>query len=58
MVDPQRVLVLRTASNFSVPPPGKSAGWSTTAPYLAMGAPAKESAYLVANRVVEALLDR
>jgi purine nucleoside permease len=56
LVDPQRVLVLRTASNFSMPPPGKDAGWSTTAPYPANGRPAGESAYLVANTVVEALV--
>lgn len=56
LVDPQRVLVLRTASNFSMPPPGKAAGWSTTAPYPAQGRPAGESAYLVANTVVEALV--
>lgn len=56
LVDPSRVLVLRTASNFSMPPPGRDAGWSTTAPYPAQGEPAKESAYLVANTVVEALL--
>ena len=56
-VDTSRVLVLRTASNFATPPPGKDAGWSTTAPYPAMGEPAKEAAYLVANTVVEALLE-
>ncbi len=56
LVDPQRVLVLRTASNYSMPPPGKDAGWSTTAPYPANGYPAGESAYLVANTVVEALV--
>ena len=56
LVDPQRVLVLRTASNFSMPPPGKDAGWSTTAPYPAKGRPAGESAYLVGNTVVEALV--
>lgn len=56
LVDTDRVLVLRTASNFSMPPPGKDAGWSTTAPYPAGGQPAGESAYLVANTVVEALV--
>ena len=56
LVDTERVLVLRTASNFATPPPGKDAGWSSTAPYPAMGEPAKEAAYLVANKVVEALL--
>jgi purine nucleoside permease len=56
LVDPARILVLRAASNFSMPPPGKPAGWSSTAPYPADGRPAGESAYLVANKVVEALV--
>jgi len=56
LVDTGRILVLRTASNYSMPPPGKDAGWSTTAPYPANGYPAGESAYLVANTVVEALV--
>jgi len=57
LADPDRVLVLRTASNYSMPPPGKDAGWSTTAPYPANGYPAGESAYLVANTVVAALVE-
>ncbi|MEM9025732.1 MAG: purine nucleoside permease [Verrucomicrobiota bacterium] len=55
-VDADRVLVLRTASNFSQPPQGKDVAWSTTAPYPAEGLPAKENAYRVANKVVEALI--
>ena len=55
-VDADRVLVLRTASNFSQPPQGKDVAWSTTAPYPAQGEPAKENAYRVANAVVEALI--
>jgi purine nucleoside permease len=55
-VDMQRVMVLRTASNYTMPPPGKSATWSTTAPYPEQGLPAIEAAYQVGNRVVQYLL--
>lgn len=56
LVDTQRILVLRTASNFSTPPPGEAAVWSTTADYPANSIPAKEAAYKVGNTVLEALL--
>ena len=56
LVDLQRVLVLRTASNYTMPPPGQSAAWSTTAPYPEQGRPAVEAAYQVGNRVVQELL--
>jgi len=55
-VDLRRVLVLRTASNYSMPPPGKSAVWSLTAGYPEKGVPALEAAYQVGNRVVQALI--
>jgi purine nucleoside permease len=55
-VDLKRVLVLRTASNYSMAPPGKSTAWSTTAEYPGEGAPAIEAAYQVGNRVVQELL--
>lgn len=57
LVDTDRILVLRTASNFSAPPPGEEAVWSTTADYPADSIPAKEAAYAVANTVVEALIE-
>ncbi|HEY0685948.1 MAG TPA: purine nucleoside permease [Steroidobacter sp.] len=57
LVDLQRVLVLRTASNYTMPPPGQSAAWSTTAPYPEQGRPAIEAAYQVGNRVVQYLLN-
>jgi purine nucleoside permease len=57
LVDLQRVLVLRTASNYTMPPPGQSAAWSTTAPYPEQGLPAIEAAYRVGNRVVQYLLN-
>jgi purine nucleoside permease len=56
LVDLKRVLVLRTASNYSMAPPGKSTAWSATAEYPDAGAPAIEAAYEVGNRVVQALL--
>lgn len=57
LVDTERILVLRTASNFSTPPPGEEAAWSTTASYPADSIPALEAAYKVGNTVVEALLE-
>jgi purine nucleoside permease len=56
LVDLQRVMVLRTASNYTMPPPGRSAAWSTTAPHPEKGLPAIEAAYLVGNRVVQRLI--
>jgi purine nucleoside permease len=56
LVDMQRVMVLRTASNYTMPPPDQTAAWSTTAPYPEQGLPAIEAAYQVGNRVVQYLL--
>jgi purine nucleoside permease len=56
IVDAERVLVLRTASNYTMPPPGKTAQWSRTMPYPDGGQPALESAFIVGNIVVQALL--
>ncbi|MBO6657119.1 MAG: purine nucleoside permease [Pseudomonadales bacterium] len=55
-VDADRVLVLRTASNFTVPPPGKSAAWSATAEYPDRGLAALEAAYQVGSVVVNELV--
>jgi len=55
-VDVDRILVLRTASNFTMQPPGKTAVWSKTTPYPDRGRPALETAFLVGNTVVQALL--
>ncbi|MEM9760184.1 MAG: nucleoside hydrolase [Pseudomonadota bacterium] len=57
LVDPQRILVLRTASNYTMPPAGKTAAWSTTASYPDNGLGALDSAQRVGQRVVDALLD-
>ena len=56
LVDTNRVLVLRTVSNYSFPPPGKTAAWSTTAPYPDDGLPAVEAAFSLGNQVVQALI--
>lgn len=55
-MDIDRVMVLRTVSNFTVPPPGKTTAWSTTADYPDDGIPAKETAFIVGNEVVQAIL--
>ena len=57
LVDPERILVLRTASNFTVPPPGKPAIWSATAEYPDRGLGALEAAYRVGSVVVNELVE-
>lgn len=56
LVDRDRILVLRTASNYTMPPPGRTPAWSRAQPYPDNGAPALESAFVVGNTVVQALL--
>ena len=56
LVDTDRVMILRTASNYSMPPKGESAAWSTTAPYADDGRPALEAAYLVGSKVINELV--
>lgn len=55
-VDVERVMVLRTVSNFSMPPPDKPAAWSATADYAGNGLPALESAFVVGRAVISKLL--
>ena len=57
IVDADRVLVLRTASNYTMPPPGKTAQWSRSMPYPDRGLPALEAAFKVGNVVVQALVE-
>jgi purine nucleoside permease len=57
LVDMDRVLVLRTVSNFTMPPQGQTAEWSKTQPYPDRGQPSIEAAFIVGNTVVQALLD-
>ncbi len=56
-VDLDRVLVLRTVSNFTMPPEGQTALWSKTQPYPDNGLPSFESAFVVGNTVVQEILD-
>ena len=56
-IDIDRVLVLRTASNFTMPPATQTASWSHEQPYPDGGQPAIEAAFVVGNVVVQALLD-
>jgi len=56
-IDIDRVLVLRTASNFTMPPRGQTAVWSKTQPFPDNGQPAFEAAFVVGNTVVQALID-
>jgi purine nucleoside permease len=56
LVDTNRVMVLRTVSNYTMPPADKTAAWSTTADYPDDGLPALEAAYVVGNTVVEKLI--
>lgn len=56
-VDADRVLVLRTASNFTMPPAGQTAQWSKTQPFPDNGRPSFEAAFVVGNTVVQALLE-
>ena len=55
-VDFQRVLFLRTGSNFSMPPAGQSAAESMVAEYAGM-VPALEAAYRVGSPVVHTIVD-
>ncbi|MBV1905521.1 MAG: purine nucleoside permease [Pseudomonadales bacterium] len=57
IVDSDRIMVLRTVSNFTAPPPGKSAVWSRNAPYPNQGRPALETAFQVGNKVVQTLVN-
>lgn len=54
-VDPERVLVLRTGSNYSMPRPGHEPVESLTAPYIG-GRLALESAYSVGSKVLDYLV--
>jgi purine nucleoside permease len=54
-VDFQRVMVLRTGSNYCMPRPGHTAVESVTAPYIG-GIPALEDAYRVGSKVLHELL--
>jgi purine nucleoside permease len=44
-------------SNYSMPPAGETAAWSTTAPYPDEGRPALETAWRVGSVVVRELVN-
>jgi len=54
--DRNRLLVLRTGSNYSMPPPGMDAASSIFAPYVG-GLSSLEAAYRVGSRVVHELVE-
>lgn len=56
-VDPDRVMVLRTVSNYTMAPADKATSWSITAPYPDGGYPAKDAAYVVGNKVVQTIVN-
>ncbi len=53
--DYQRLMVLRTGSNYTMAKPGQTTIASVTAPYPGMGMPAYEAAYRVGSKVVHEL---
>ena len=55
-LDTDRVLVLRTVSNYTMPPIGESAVWSKAQPYPGDGMPSFENAFIVGNTVVQAIV--
>lgn len=55
-VDTQRVMVLRTASNYTMPPRGRSAAWSTTAEYPDGGLGALDTAQRLGQVVVDEIV--
>lgn len=56
LTDIDRVMILRTGSNFSRQPPGKDVAWSTSAPYPDQGIPALEAAYKLGSKVVNEIV--
>jgi purine nucleoside permease len=56
LVDYNRVLVLRTASNYCTPPPGEDAKWHFTAPFVLQGMPAYDAAHRVGSKVVHEII--
>lgn len=56
-VDTQRVLVLRTASNYTMPPKGRTAAWSTTAGYPDGGLGALDTAQRLGQVVVDEIME-
>jgi len=56
-MDPQRIMVLRTVSNFTMPPADKPTSWSITAPYPEEGMPAIHAAQTLGNVIVQDIVN-
>jgi purine nucleoside permease len=56
LVDYDKILVLRTASNYCKPPPGEDALWHFSAPFILGGLPAFEAAYQVGKVILDKIL--
>ena len=55
-IDPKRVMVLRTVSNYTMAPADKKTSWSITAPYPDGGFPALDAAQVVGNKIVQKIV--
>ena len=56
IIDKDRILILRTVSNYTMAPLDQPSYWSITAPYPNEGFPALDTAFKVGNTVVNKLL--
>lgn len=56
-VNESKILVLRTVSNYTLPPAGKAAAWSATAEYPNRGRPALRAAFEVGRAAVKGLVE-
>lgn len=57
IVDKDRIMAVRTVSNYSMAPKDKPTSWSITADYPDDGFPALDTAYKVGDKVVQSLLN-
>jgi purine nucleoside permease len=56
LVDYDKILVLRTASNYCKPPQGEDALWHFSAPFILEGIPAFEAAYRVGKVILDKII--
>ena len=54
--DYERLLVLRTASNYTTPPPGRDAQWHFDVPFILNGMPSIEAAYDLGRLIAKELI--
>ena len=57
LIDKNRIMVLRTVSNYSKPPKSQTSTWSVTAPYPDEGLPAIQTAFTAGSAVVNKLVE-